>query len=243
MALLDRSLCCPGQALGSRRPGSLSWLPEVVAAKAGGGRLGRFTGAVAAAQRLPCGARSCGPVAKLAARPAAASLKQSRRVRCGCALRARPQALCSSAPQRRAPAGPHPPLQQRWGRSEHHRWWLSGCAAGGGGAGSLWGGEERRVEVGARSALRNLTCRICLNAATAGREVSYAARPRPEHRSEVAAKLRPPQREPAPPPPAATRSGSMSPFLQPQPDQAARPTAPSCDEFRQRGPRPATQDP
>ena len=46
------------------------------------------------------------------------------------------------------------------------------------------------------SALRDLTCRSCLNAATAGRVVSSAARPRCEHRSAVGAQRRPPQHEP-----------------------------------------------
>ena len=46
------------------------------------------------------------------------------------------------------------------------------------------------------SALRDLTCRSCLNAATAGRVVSSAARPRCEHRSGVGLKGRPPQHEP-----------------------------------------------
>ncbi len=46
------------------------------------------------------------------------------------------------------------------------------------------------------SALRGLTCRGCLNAATAGRAVSSAARPWREHRSGVGAQRRPPQHEP-----------------------------------------------
>ena len=46
------------------------------------------------------------------------------------------------------------------------------------------------------SALRELTCRGCLNAATAGREVSSAARPWCEHRSGVGLQGRPPQHEP-----------------------------------------------
>ena len=46
------------------------------------------------------------------------------------------------------------------------------------------------------SALRDLTCRSCLNAATAGRVVSSAARPRCEHRSGVGLQGRPPQHEP-----------------------------------------------
>ena len=46
------------------------------------------------------------------------------------------------------------------------------------------------------SALRELTCRSCLNAATAGSEVSSAARPRREHRSAVGLQGRPPRHEP-----------------------------------------------
>ena len=46
------------------------------------------------------------------------------------------------------------------------------------------------------SALRELTCRGCSNAATAGRAVSSAARPWREHRSGVGAQRRPPQHEP-----------------------------------------------
>ena len=46
------------------------------------------------------------------------------------------------------------------------------------------------------SALRGLTCRGCLNAATAGRVVSSAARPWREHRSGVGLQGRPPRHEP-----------------------------------------------
>ena len=55
--------------------------------------------------------------------------------------------------------------------------------------GDLWVGEKRSVEVGARCrrALRRLTRGVWSNAATAGRGVSYAARPRREHRSGVLA--------------------------------------------------------
>jgi hypothetical protein len=63
----------------------------------------------------------------------------------------------------------------------------------------LWGGEERSTGVGARSALRALTRRICLNEAHAVRVVSYATRAQGEYRSEVGAKRRPHhQREPLP---------------------------------------------
>jgi hypothetical protein len=50
----------------------------------------------------------------------------------------------------------------------------------------LCGGEERKVSVGARTrALRNLTRRGCSSATNAVSEASSAARPKPEHRSEV----------------------------------------------------------
>jgi len=62
--------------------------------------------------------------------------------------------------------------------------------------GDLWGDEERRLGVGARSALRGLTRRTCPNAANAVSAVSCATRPRAEHRSAVGAKRRPPHHEP-----------------------------------------------
>ena len=64
------------------------------------------------------------------------------------------------------------------------------------GGGDFCGDEKRRPGVGARSALRGLTRRGCLNAANAVSEVSSAARPQGEHRSGVGAKRRPPQHEP-----------------------------------------------
>jgi hypothetical protein len=62
-------------------------------------------------------------------------------------------------------------------------------------AGSLSGAEERSAVVGARSALRELTRRRCLNAVSAANEVSSAPRPWGEHRRGVVAKRRPPLRE------------------------------------------------
>ena len=54
-------------------------------------------------------------------------------------------------------------------------------------AGQRWGelcdGEERSVEVGARSALRDLTRRNCSTTASAASVGSFSARPRREHRS------------------------------------------------------------
>ena len=66
------------------------------------------------------------------------------------------------------------------------------------GGGDFWGDEKRRAGVGARSALRKLTRRICPSAASAANAASYAARPRTEHRSGVGAQRRPPQHEPPP---------------------------------------------
>jgi hypothetical protein len=56
----------------------------------------------------------------------------------------------------------------------------------------LCGGEARRGSVGARNrALRELTRRGCPSATNAVSEASSAARPKPEHRSEVGAPLAP----------------------------------------------------
>jgi hypothetical protein len=60
---------------------------------------------------------------------------------------------------------------------------VGGCAEA-----RLCGGEERRVSVGARTrALRELTRRNCSSATNAVSEASFAARPKPEHRSAVGA--------------------------------------------------------
>ena len=63
---------------------------------------------------------------------------------------------------------------------------------------AAWPGAACKASpgVGARSALRELTRRGWSNAATAGRVVSSAARPRGEHHSGVGAKRRPTQHEP-----------------------------------------------
>ena len=68
---------------------------------------------------------------------------------------------------------------------------------------------KARAEVGARSALRQLTCRGCLNGSNEESAVSSAARPRTEHRSAVGAQRRPPQ--PALPPGAACCDASRAP--------------------------------
>ncbi len=91
-----------------------------------------------------------------------------------------PRALCSSAPQRRPPTCPSAPLRKRC-RCSTGEPTRSRCGSGllvfvanpppvaarqaVPGRGDFWGGEERRPEVGARSALRRLTRRRCLNAA------------------------------------------------------------------------------
>ncbi len=108
-----------------------------------------------------------------------------------------PQDLCSSAPRRRAATCPGAPLQvRRWIANAHHRSWTSRQAVPG--RGDLWGGEEHRAGVGARSALRGLTRRGCPSAVSAANVASCAARPQAEHRSEVGARRRPPQHEPLP---------------------------------------------
>ena len=66
------------------------------------------------------------------------------------------------------------------------------------GGGDLCGDEKRRPGVGARSALRRLTRRGCLNGVSAANAVSSATRPQAEHRSGVGAQRRPPQHEPSP---------------------------------------------
>ncbi len=66
------------------------------------------------------------------------------------------------------------------------------------GGGDFCGGEERRAEVGARSALRKLTHCGCPSVESEANKASSAVRPRTEHRSAVAAKRRPPQHEPPP---------------------------------------------
>jgi hypothetical protein len=69
---------------------------------------------------------------------------------------------------------------------------LSRQAVGGCAVARLCGGEEHRVSVGARTrALRELTRRNCSSATNAVSEASFAARPKPEHRSAVGAPLAP----------------------------------------------------
>ena len=105
---------------------------------------------------------------------------------------------CASRLRRGAPPAARPRLcRNTEGRVERGaQWWNSRQADPG--RGDFCGDEKRRAGVGARSALRCLTRRDCLNGANAVRVVSFAARPRPEHRSAVAAQRRPPQHEPLP---------------------------------------------
>ena len=124
------------------------------------------------------------------ARTAAASQSTS-------ALRAWPQALCCSASQRRAAAGPHPPLQRGWRRSRAGTptpWLATGGPRWGR---SLW---RRGAQIRGRRAQRAsfLARRGCSNGVRKAHAVSSAARPRIEHRSAVEAKRRPPQCEPPP---------------------------------------------
>ena len=83
-------------------------------------------------------------------------------------------------------------------------------------AGRLVDAEQRSGEVGARSALRCLACRGCLNAAVADRVVSSPAPPCREHRREApqsgAAKMAPTQR-PTQPAPCAIPTKRPTPKL------------------------------
>ena len=76
-------------------------------------------------------------------------------------------------PQRAAPAAT---TTSSGLRGEHHRWFSKG--APGQAEARLGGAEKRRARGRARSAHRLLTRRGCLNAATAGSEVSSATGPR-----------------------------------------------------------------
>jgi hypothetical protein len=99
-----------------------------------------------------------------------------------------PEACRAPQARHRARAG----LDARLSTFSNKELLLPRQAVGGWALARLCGGEERRVSVGARSrALRELTHRICSNATSAASEVSFAARPRPEHRSAVGAPLAP----------------------------------------------------
>ena len=172
----------------------------------GAGKVSARAGGSASARRSCCAptALRCSalwPVAQLAA------LTGVRYAQTGCdksvdvARCARgPQSLRSSAPRRRAATCPGAPLRMQrmvW-RCEHQYRWTSRQAAPG--RGDLWGGEEHRTGVGARSALRGLTRRTCPSAVSAANVASCAARPQAEHRSGVDAKRRPLHHEPLPGP-------------------------------------------
>jgi hypothetical protein len=168
------------------------------AAKPCPGRRQRFSGAVGASHRLPCGARPCGPSHNSLRSHAFATLRQGATSQITWRACARgPQSMCSSAPRRRAAAHPGAPLRfQRWFAHAHHPGWTSRQAVPG--TGDLWGGEERRSGVGAQSALRRLTRRACPSAVSAANAASCAVRPQPEHRSGVGATRRAPHHEPRP---------------------------------------------
>ena len=147
-------------------------------------------------RRLPCDARSRGPVAELTPLTAfdfvqttatSQILVRATREAATPVLLGAPEARCDLPERTFANGrclvfiGKEQPVAARQALSAR---------------GDLWGGEEHSPEVGARSALRHLTRRGCLNAANEVSTVSSATRPQGEHRSEVAAKRRPPQREP-----------------------------------------------
>lgn len=171
-----------------------------------------------AALRVPCDARAAGPVAELATFAALTALRQPRRVRSRCALRARPPALCFSAAHSRPGAAPRSGLHAVLACHE------SNNAAGGSrqavpGRGDLWGDEKRRPGVGARSALRRLPRRSCSSAVSEANAASSAARPWAEHRSAVGAADRP-SMSPCRVPPGASHRPSH--FVSGRPHQGRR---------------------
>jgi hypothetical protein len=109
-----------------------------------------------------------------------------------------PWALRSSAPHRRIATCPGPSLRQR-SRCSGRTATATASRQAALGRGDFCGDEEHSAAVGARSALRELTRRYCLNVAPVPQGLArseLSARPRHEHRSAVGAKRRPPQHEP-----------------------------------------------
>jgi hypothetical protein len=108
-----------------------------------------------------------------------------------------PRALRSSAPPRRAASLPARAFAEALVFPHEHRHGPTSRQAVPGG-GDFWGEEQRRAGLGARSALRKLTRRICLSAVSEAHVASYATRARTEQRTAVGAQRRPPRHEPPP---------------------------------------------
>ncbi len=173
--------------------------------------VGAHAGAVGAARRLRCvpgpEARSFARhnqssglvVSGLSARPGVASHNSLRSLR---SLRSnrcdelvyearharRPRACAPRRPRNRphrAPPAAQPPVLALGPDSGGVR--EGGCGQT---VARLWGAEERKAHGRARSALRQLTRRICSSAANAVRVVSYATGHVPEHRARTQTVLR-----------------------------------------------------
>ena len=154
--------------------------------------------AVAAARRLPCGARS-----RSLRHNSLRSLRSLRSDRCRKSeVEARcarwPRGLRSSAPQSRCAGQPARAFAAALVV-------FSSTGAGAVARRVVPGGGEFAAtrsagpwSARAQRALPPLTCRICLSAVSAANVASYAARPQTEHRSAVGAQRRPPQSEPPP---------------------------------------------
>jgi hypothetical protein len=161
---------------------------KVSAAKGCAGGPQRLTSAACAhARRLPCGARARGPSHN--------SLRELRSLRSDtCAesdhearIRARPRALCSSAPPMRTATHPNTPLRgtvcSLRGRERPLPARLGARRSGR----ELGSAEQRRACGRARSAPRALTRRSCPSVATEGRAASSAAgRETEQHRAPSA---------------------------------------------------------
>jgi len=150
------------------------------------------TEAVGAARRLPSGARLHGP-----AHNSLRSLRSLRsdRMRQKClrsALRARavnPALLGASHAGRAPPGRPFAATSEGARRTPTRHPERQAVPR----RRAVCGAEQRSLKGGARSALRYLTCRICLSAVSVANEASYAARPSCEQRRAVGAQHRPPQ--------------------------------------------------
>ena len=101
-----------------------------------------------------------------------------------------PALLGASINSRRSPRQ-HSPLRRRGWRPTRTPWWrMSGrrCPL----QALSWGAEQRRLEGGARSALRGLTHGNCSSAVSEANAASFAVRPRGEQRRGVGPQGRPP---------------------------------------------------
>ena len=146
-------------------------------------------------RRLPCGARSHGLVANSLRELRSLRSDSRDEVRARGALRAlamEPPLLGASEAHRVLPGPGFAAALVGFGAKTTEATTSRQAAPG---RGDFCDDEERSAGVGARSALRDLTRRYCLNVAPAKARSELSARPRGEHRSAVGPQGRPPQHE------------------------------------------------